>query len=45
VRKNDGVTQRPVDTGQKQPKDVAASRGAQYIGYIDGEQPVTAPQK
>jgi hypothetical protein len=45
VRKSDGATQRPVDTGQKEPKDLAAAKGAQYIGYIDGEQLLTLPQK
>ena len=39
VRKTDGATQRPVDAGQKTgSKDIAAQQGAQYIGYIDGEQ-------
>ena len=43
--KSDGVTQRPVDTGQKTPsKDIAAAQGAQYIGYIDGAQTVTVPK-
>jgi predicted Ser/Thr protein kinase len=45
ARRDDGVTQRQVDTGQKTPKDVAAESGAQYIAYIDGEQSITVPQK
>ena len=45
ARRGDGATQRPVDTGQKIPKDVAAAQGAQYIAYVDGEQPLTVPQK
>jgi hypothetical protein len=45
ARKADGVTQRPVDNGQKTgSKDLAAAQGAQYIGYIDGEQSVTVPK-
>jgi len=43
--KNDGITQRPVDTGQKTgSKDIAAAQGAQYIGYVDGAQTVTVPK-
>ncbi len=43
--KSDGITQRPVDTGQKTgSKDIAAAQGAQYIGYIDGAQTVTVPK-
>jgi serine/threonine protein kinase len=43
--KNDGVTQRPVDTGQKTgSKEIAAAQGAQYIGYVDGAQTVTVPK-
>jgi hypothetical protein len=45
ARRGDGLTQRPVEAGQKTPKDVAALQGAQYIAYVDGEQPVTVPQK
>jgi predicted Ser/Thr protein kinase len=42
ARKADGVTQRPVDNGQKTgSKDLAAAQGAQYIGYIDGDQTIT----
>jgi hypothetical protein len=43
--KADGVTQRPVDTGQKTgSKEIAATQGAQYIGYVDGAQTVTVPK-
>ena len=43
--KGDGVTQRPVDTGQKTgSKDIAAAAGAQYIGYVDGAQTVVVPK-
>ena len=45
ARRGDGATQRQVDIGQKTPKDVAAQQGAVYIAYIDGDQPVTVPQK
>jgi hypothetical protein len=45
ARKADGVTQRPVDNGQKTgSKDIAATQGAQYIGYIDGDQTITVPK-
>jgi len=45
ARKADGVTQRPVDNGQKTgSKDLAAAQGAQYIGYIDGDQAITVPK-
>ena len=45
ARKADGVTQRPADNGQKTgSKDIAATQGSQYIGYIDGEQAVTVPK-
>jgi serine/threonine protein kinase len=36
----DGVSARPVDTGVRKPKDVAAAVGTEYIAYIDGEQTV-----
>ncbi len=40
--KGDGITQRPVDTGQKtSSKEVAAAQGAMYIGYVDGAQTVS----
>ena len=43
--KGDGITQRPVDTGQKTgSKDIAAAQGTQYIGYVDGAQTVTVPK-
>ena len=43
--KSDGITQRPVDTGQKTgSKEIAAAQGAQYIGYVDGAQTVTVPK-
>ena len=45
ARKTDGTTQRPADNGQKTgSKDIAASQGSQYIGYIDGEQSITVPK-
>jgi len=40
-----GAAKRPVDVGGKgKSKDVAASAGSQYIGYIDGPQTVMAPK-
>ena len=45
VAKSGGVTERQVETNQKPPKDLAAARGAEYIGYIDGEQQITVPQR
>jgi hypothetical protein len=45
ARRSDGPTQRPVETNQKpSSKDLAASAGAQYIGYIDGEQTISVPK-
>ena len=45
ARKSDGATQRPAENGQKTgSKDIAASQGSQYIGYIDGEQSITVPK-
>ena len=45
ARKSDGVTQRPAETGQKTgSKEVAATQGTQYIGYVDGEQSLTVPK-
>jgi serine/threonine protein kinase len=38
--RGDGVSTRPVDTGVRKPKDVAAAAGTEYIAYIDGEQTV-----
>jgi len=46
VRRNDGATQRPVETNTRTgSKDIVAAQGAQYIAYVDGEQSVTVPQK
>jgi hypothetical protein len=45
VKKSDGVTQRPVDNGQRQPKDLAAAKGTEYIGYTDGEQSLSLPRR
>jgi hypothetical protein len=46
ARRNDGATQRPVETNARTgSKDIVASQGTQYIAYIDGEQSVTVPQK
>ncbi|MGA2182935.1 MAG: serine/threonine-protein kinase [Bryobacteraceae bacterium] len=40
-RRTDGPSRRPVDTGRgSKAKDVAAPRGTEYIGYIDGAQTV-----
>lgn len=36
----DGVSTRPVETGAKRPKDLAAAKGTEYIAYTDGEQTV-----
>jgi len=45
ARKSDGATQRPVEVSAKSgSKDVAAVRGTEYIGYIDGPQTVTVPK-
>jgi len=45
ARRPEGVTQRSAETGQKtRSKDVAAEQGAQYIGYIDGEQSIAVPK-
>jgi serine/threonine-protein kinase len=42
TRRTDGQNQRPVETGARQKsKDVAASAGAEYIAYIDGDQSIT----
>ncbi len=41
-RRADGVTARPLDTSKGvRSKDLAAARGTQYIGYIDGQQTVS----
>jgi hypothetical protein len=37
-----GPSQRPVENGKgAKAKDLAAARGARYIGYIDGDQTVS----
>jgi len=42
VRRADGPTVRPVDTGnQKHSKEVAAAAGTQYIAYSEGEQNIS----
>jgi hypothetical protein len=42
ARDSSGETRRPVELpGKKQPKDIAASKGDEYIAYIDGEQTVS----
>lgn len=41
VRSGDGSSKRPVDTGAKKSKDVAAAAGTRYWGYIDGEETVS----
>ena len=45
VKKGDGATQRSVDTGVRQPKDMAAAKGTEYIAYTDGEQALTIPRR
>ena len=46
ARRNDGSTQRPVETNARTgSKEIVAAQGTQYIAYIDGEQSVTVPQK
>jgi len=38
----DGLTARPLDSGKgAKPKELAAARGTQYVGYIDGQQTVS----
>jgi class 3 adenylate cyclase len=41
TRASDGSSKRPVDTGVGKSKDVAASAGTRYWGYIDGPQTVS----
>jgi serine/threonine protein kinase len=41
-RRTDGPTSRPLDTGKAKPKELAAAKGTQYVGYIDGQQTVSA---
>ncbi len=46
ARRADGATQRQVDTGKNgASKTVAAVRGTEYIGYVDGTQTVNVPNK
>ena len=46
ARRADGATQRPVETGKNgASKTVAAVRGTEYIGYVDGTQTVNVPNK
>jgi len=41
-RRADGVTARPLDSGKgPKSKELAAARGTQYVGYIDGQQTVS----
>ena len=44
ARREDGATQRPVDTGKGGSKTIAAPQGTEYIGYIDGMQTVNVPK-
>jgi serine/threonine-protein kinase len=39
-RGRDGSSKRPVNTGARKPKEVAATVGTEYLGYIDGPQTV-----
>jgi hypothetical protein len=39
-RSRDEFSKRPVDTGVRKPKELAAPAGAEYLGYIDGPQTV-----
>jgi serine/threonine-protein kinase len=34
-------SKRPVETGAKKPKEVAATAGTEYVAYVDGDQTVT----
>jgi hypothetical protein len=43
--RSDGVKQRPVETGKKEPKNIAASEGTEYIAYVDGSQTSSVPVK
>jgi hypothetical protein len=40
TRGRDGSSKRPVNTGARKPKEVAATVGTEYLGYIDGPQTV-----
>ena len=42
VPRADGTSTRPVETGVKKPRDLAAARGTEYFAYIDGDQSVPA---
>lgn len=42
ARAHDGSSKRPVNTSAPKNKGVAASAGAEYVGYIDGPQTVMA---
>jgi serine/threonine protein kinase len=44
ARRNDGATQRPVDTGKSGTKTLAAAKGTEYVAYIDGAQTVNVPK-
>jgi hypothetical protein len=37
----DEESKRPVETGAKKPKEVAATAGTEYVAYVDGDQTVT----
>lgn len=41
----DGVTQRPVETGKKESKNIVAPQGTEYIAYVDGVQSSEVPLK
>jgi serine/threonine-protein kinase len=40
-KRADGPAHRPVETGGKKIKDIAAAQGTEYIAYLDGEQTVS----
>jgi hypothetical protein len=41
-RGKDGPAKRPIDAGAKgKTKEIAAAAGSQYVGYIEGDQPVS----
>jgi hypothetical protein len=41
VRRRDGSSKRPVNTNTRKSKEVAATAGGEYLGYIDGANTVT----
>jgi hypothetical protein len=43
-RRDDRRYERPVDTGVRQPKDVEAAEGTEYVAYVDGDQTVNVPK-